>query len=205
MNGVIQPIVVRPATGRRDSWELIAGERRLRAAKLAGLEVIPAVVRIADGMTQAQLALVENIQRSDLNPLDRGLSYQALLDQLGLTQAELAGRARGGPQRDRQPPASPAAARGGAGAGAGREAVARARQGAAGVEDTEEQARLARLAVAQELSVRNLERLTKMSRPRSVARPTGGPATCARSASGSAARSAPGSRSAARPAARGKS
>ena len=88
-NGVIQPIIVRQVG---EGFELIAGERRLRAAKLAGLSVIPAIVKEVDGLTQAQLALVENIQRENLNPVDRALAYRVLLEQLGLSHAELAQR-----------------------------------------------------------------------------------------------------------------
>src|SRR4029434_6962211 len=87
--GLVQPIIVRQHNG---GYQLIAGERRLRAAKLAGLKTLPAIVREVDNFTQAQMALVENIQREDLNPIDRAQSYRALMDQLGLTQAELAGR-----------------------------------------------------------------------------------------------------------------
>lgn len=88
-NGIIQPVVVRQVDG---GYQLIAGERRLRAARLAGLAAIPAIVRQVDSAMQAQMALVENIQRKDLNPMERAESYRALAGQLGLTQAELAGR-----------------------------------------------------------------------------------------------------------------
>src|SRR5258706_5470921 len=87
--GLIQPILVRKVG---QQYQLIAGERRLRAAKLAGLAAIPAIVRDIDTVTQAQMALIENIQREDLNPIDRAQGYRVLIDQLGLTQAELAGR-----------------------------------------------------------------------------------------------------------------
>jgi len=87
--GLIQPIIVRKgAVG----YELIAGERRWRAAKQAGFDKIPAIVRHVDRFTQAQMALVENIQREDLNPLDRAAAYRAIIEQLNLTQAELANR-----------------------------------------------------------------------------------------------------------------
>lgn len=89
-NGVIQPLVVTKVTG--NGYELIAGERRLRASKLAGLSHVPVIIKTVDGLTQAQMALVENIQREDLNPLERAEGYRTLLQQLGLTQAELAGR-----------------------------------------------------------------------------------------------------------------
>lgn len=88
-NGVIQPIVVRQLA---DGFELIAGERRLRAAKLAGLSTVPAIVKEVDGLTQAQWALVENIQRESLNAIDRAEAYRTLLSQLVLSHAELAHR-----------------------------------------------------------------------------------------------------------------
>lgn len=172
-NGVIQPIVVRPSassgqdgsSGRAGhvsgtvSYELIAGERRFRAAKLAGLTSIPAIVRDdVDSFTQAQMALVENIQREDLNPLDRAQGYRTLLDQLGLTQAELS--ARLGEDRssianflrllDLAEPVQRLVRE-------GRLSMGHAKL-LAGAERSEQE-RLANLVVAQELSVRNLERL----------------------------------------------
>jgi ParB family transcriptional regulator, chromosome partitioning protein len=91
--GLVQPIIVRPSPqGVAGQYQLIAGERRLRAAKAAGLETIPAVIREVDPYKQAQMALVENVQREDLNPIDRAQAYRALVEQLGLTQAELATR-----------------------------------------------------------------------------------------------------------------
>ena len=87
--GVIQPILVRESdTG----FELIAGERRLRAAKIAGLEEIPALVRQADDAEMLELALVENIHRADLNPIERALAYQNYLNSFSLTQTEGAER-----------------------------------------------------------------------------------------------------------------
>ena len=90
-NGLIQPVVVRRVA---DGYQLVAGERRLRAAKLAGMSAIPAIVREVDSFTQAQMALVENIHREDLNPMERASAYRALMTQLGLTQAELGKSAR---------------------------------------------------------------------------------------------------------------
>jgi ParB family chromosome partitioning protein len=154
--GVIQPILVRRQGAH---YELIAGERRWRAAKIAGLRRIPAIVRDVDSFTQAQIALIENIQREDLNPIDRAQGYRALIDQLGLTQAELAGRLGedrssianflrllelGEPVRELLR--------------TGRLSVGHAKL-LAGVSDILEQQRLAELVVAQDLSVRNLERL----------------------------------------------
>jgi len=88
-NGVVQPIVVRPCAG---GYEMIAGERRIRAAKEAGLETIPAIVRQATDEQLLELALVENIHRSDLNPIERAKAYQKYLETFSLTQAEAAQR-----------------------------------------------------------------------------------------------------------------
>ena len=85
--GLIQPVTVRPIEGGR--YQLISGERRYRAAKMAGLTEIPAFVRTVDDMQSVQMALVENIQRADLNPLDVAMSYQMLIEECHLTQEEL--------------------------------------------------------------------------------------------------------------------
>lgn len=89
VNGVIQPIVVRPVG---PGYELIAGERRLRAARLASLKTIPALVRQATDEELLELALVENIHRTDLNPVERAKAYQNYLSTFSLTQAEAAER-----------------------------------------------------------------------------------------------------------------
>ena len=86
-NGVLQPVLVRPLGGR---FQLIAGERRLAAAQRAGLLRIPAVVRAVPDEKLLELALTENIQREQLNPIEEAHAYQGLLDTLGLTQEELA-------------------------------------------------------------------------------------------------------------------
>ncbi|MBW3657109.1 MAG: ParB/RepB/Spo0J family partition protein [Actinobacteria bacterium] len=88
--GVLQPIVVRPLGDER--YELVAGERRLRASKLAGLTRIPAIVRHTEDADLLKEALVENIHRVQLNPLEEGAAYQQLLDDFGVTQEELAAR-----------------------------------------------------------------------------------------------------------------
>lgn len=88
-SGVIQPIVVRRA-GQR--WQLIAGERRWRAARAAGLERIPAVVREASDAESLELALVENLLREDLNPIEEAEAFQRLLQEFGWTQEELGRR-----------------------------------------------------------------------------------------------------------------
>ncbi|MBO7492470.1 MAG: ParB/RepB/Spo0J family partition protein [Bacteroidales bacterium] len=85
--GLIQPVTVRPSEGGR--YQLISGERRYRAAKMAGLTEIPAFVRAVDDMQSVQMALVENIQRADLNPIDVAMSYQMLVEECHLTQEEL--------------------------------------------------------------------------------------------------------------------
>ena len=88
--GVLQPVLVRPAGEGR--YELIAGERRWRAAKRAGLPTIPALVRTAEDTQALEQALVENLHRQDLNPLEEGAAYQQLLEDFGLTHDELARR-----------------------------------------------------------------------------------------------------------------
>ncbi|KIX22019.1 chromosome partitioning protein ParB [Flavobacterium sp. 316] len=88
--GVIQPITVRKLEFNK--YQLISGERRLRASKLAGLEVIPAYIRIANDNESLVMALVENIQRHDLDPIEISLSYQRLIDEINLTQEELSER-----------------------------------------------------------------------------------------------------------------
>ena len=87
--GLLQPITVRPAVGG-SGFELIAGERRLRAATNAGWTEIPAVVKELDDQTLLTLALVENLQRSDLNPIEEAEGYQRLLNEFGLTQQQVA-------------------------------------------------------------------------------------------------------------------
>jgi ParB family chromosome partitioning protein len=84
--GLMQPIVVR-RTG--DGYELVAGERRLRAAQRAGLETIPAIVREADDREMAELALIENLQREDLNPIERAEAFQRLIDDHGLVHQQV--------------------------------------------------------------------------------------------------------------------
>lgn len=169
-SGLIQPIVVRSVPG---GFELIAGERRLRAAKQAGLRQVPAVVREADPVGQAELALIENIQREDLNPMERAAAYRALLDKLTVTQAELATRLG----EDRSSIANfvrlldlPAPV----------QHFVRERKLTlghakliAGISDPAEQQRLAELAVQQGLSVQKLQQLIaeSLQSPGATARP----------------------------------
>ena len=88
--GVIQPITVRKIKGNQ--YELVSGERRLRASKLAGLDRIPSYVRLANDQESLEMALVENIQRQDLDPIEIGLSYRRLIDEIKLTQDQLSER-----------------------------------------------------------------------------------------------------------------
>ena len=88
--GVIQPITVRKLAGNK--FQLVSGERRFRASKHLGLETIPAYIRIANDQEMLEMALVENIQRKDLDPIEISLSYQRLIDEINLTQEELSTR-----------------------------------------------------------------------------------------------------------------
>lgn len=89
-NGLIQPLVVRPIEDGR--YMLIAGERRWRACRMAGLQEAPAVILEADALRSAQLTLIENLQREDLNPLEAAHGYDALISNFGLTQEEASRR-----------------------------------------------------------------------------------------------------------------
>ncbi len=95
--GVVQPIVVRPFPGQANRYELIAGERRWRATQLAGLHNIPAVVRDVDDKSAMAMALIENIQREALNPIEEAVALHRLIDEFGLTHeqtADAVGRSR---------------------------------------------------------------------------------------------------------------
>ncbi len=87
--GIIQPLVVREAAGH---LELIAGERRWRAAALAGLKEVPVVIRTADDRSALELALIENLQRENLNPLEEALGFSQLIDQFNLRQEDVAAK-----------------------------------------------------------------------------------------------------------------
>ena len=88
--GIIQPITVRKLDFNK--YQLVSGERRFRASKLAGLQTIPAYIRIANDQESLEMALVENIQRQDLDPIEIALSYQRLIDEIQLTQEKLSER-----------------------------------------------------------------------------------------------------------------
>ena len=86
-HGVLQPILVRPVSG---GYQIVAGERRWRAARLAGLVEIPAVIKEMTDQEVGQAALVENLQREDLNPVEEALGYHQLMEQFGMTQEQVA-------------------------------------------------------------------------------------------------------------------
>lgn len=91
--GIIQPVLVRRRTGKtesRESYELIAGERRLRAAKAVGMKEVPAIIREASDLETVELSLIENLQREALNPVEEAGAYQRLIKEFGLTQEKVA-------------------------------------------------------------------------------------------------------------------
>ncbi len=88
--GVLQPVLVRPAPGMAGEYQLVAGERRWRAAQQAGLRAMPALIRELDDKQVLEIAIVENVQREDLGPIEESLSYRALIEKFGRTQEEVA-------------------------------------------------------------------------------------------------------------------
>lgn len=172
-HGVIQPILV---TETVNGYQLIAGERRVRAARLAGLERIPAVIRQLADSQQLELALVENLQRADLDAIESAQAYQQLLDQFGFTQERLAqrlGRARSTIANtlrllDLDSTVQAAIADGAISEGHGR---------ALGGIPTDHQRRLLATVVGQALSVRQTEELVR--RLREPRRPAEGPVAAA--------------------------
>ena len=88
--GVLQPLLVTPQSGGR--YQIVAGERRWRAARQAGLETVPCIVRDMDVIQQMEIALIENLQREDLNPIDTAMGIRALMQQCGYTQETVANR-----------------------------------------------------------------------------------------------------------------
>jgi ParB family transcriptional regulator, chromosome partitioning protein len=88
-HGIVQPVVVRPSTSGAARYEIIAGERRWRAAQRAGLIEIPVIIREVNDRTALELAIIENVQRTDLNPIEEATGYQQLIDDHNYTQADL--------------------------------------------------------------------------------------------------------------------
>lgn len=89
-HGVVQPVIVRPTRDYPHRFELIAGERRWRAAQRANLSQLPVIIRNVDDKTALELAIIENVQRADLNPIEEAMGYEMLLNEHGYTQVDLA-------------------------------------------------------------------------------------------------------------------
>lgn len=165
-NGVIQPVVVRR---RHDGFELIVGERRLRAAKLAGLTHIPAVVKDVSEPRMLELALIENIQRTDLDPVEAALAYKRLADEFSLTHEQVAqkvGKSRSAVTNALRLLALPQKVRDALSAGQLGEGHARA---LLAITSRQTQEDICARIIAEDLSVRAVERLCG-ARPR-VRRP----------------------------------
>ena len=161
VQGIIQPITVRKLNN--NSFQLISGERRFQASKLGGLEKVPAYIRMADDQQMLEMALIENIQRQDLNAMEVALSYQRLLAECDLKQEELGDRV--GKKRStvnnylrllKLPPDIQAAVRD------GRISMGHARA-LISVEDTAFQLELLKKIFAEDLSVRKVEALVKQA------------------------------------------
>ncbi len=90
LKGLLQPILARPVPGARDAYEIVAGERRWRAAQRAGLHEVPVLVIEASDRESLELAIIENVQRTDLNPLEEAAGYERLMAEFGHNQADLA-------------------------------------------------------------------------------------------------------------------
>ena len=183
--GLLQPIVVREPT-RTARYELVMGERRWRAAQRAGLATIPAIVRQTADDAMLRDALLENIHRAKLNPLEEAAAYQQLLEEFDVTQEELADAHRPQPPGHLQHHPAAEAARARPAPGRGRRAVRRARPGAARARGPGRQEQLAARIVAEGLSVRGAEeavdparrpRRPAARRPPSAADARAGPAT----------------------------
>ena len=161
-HGVLQPLLVRPLIG--GGYQIVAGERRWRAARMAGVQEVPAVVRDLSESEVMQLALIENLQREDLNPLEEAGGYQALMEEYGFTQEDVArtvGRSRPAVANALRLLALPEDLRalvqeGKLSAGHARALLA--------FPDEEGMRRAARLAVEQGLSVRQLEKMAQAAR-----------------------------------------
>jgi ParB family transcriptional regulator, chromosome partitioning protein len=176
--GILQPLVVRPTPG---GFELIAGERRLRAAKEAGMERVPVLIRQAGEDESIELALVENLQRENLGPLETAAAYQALMDGFGLTRERLArrlGKSRAAVTNTLRLVHLPEKIQDLLGDGKLSEGHARA---LLGLETEEQMTRLAQRVVHEKLSVRKTEDLVRemLGNPRktSSAMPQRGSAT----------------------------
>ena len=167
--GVLQPILVRPADS---GYELIAGERRWRAAGIAALEVIPAIVRTTDDTSSMEQALVENLHRADLTPLEEAAAYHQLIEDFDFTHeqvAERVGKSRSAISNALRLMALPTEIQQYLGDG---RLTARHARSLLSIDDAETQLRYAREAVSNELTVRELEALISgQSSQQSVTQP----------------------------------
>lgn len=157
--GVLQPVLVR--RGGEGSFELIAGERRWRAAKRAGLDSIPALVQEADDVSSLEQAVVENLHRSDLNPLEEAAAYQQLIEDFGLTHDNLAkrvGKSRAAVTNTLRILQLPSSVQRFVAAGELSAGHARA---LLGLPDRQRQEKLAELVVKKGMSVRDVEELVR--------------------------------------------
>ena len=164
--GVLQPLLVVPASGGR--YRIIAGERRYRASRIAGLETVPCIVKDIDVIRQMEIALIENLQREDLNPMEAARGIQALMKQCGYTQEKVSTRL--GKSR-------PAVANLLRLLSLPEEVTEMVRDGLisagharvlAGIKDPEEQIRLAHRAADEGMSVRRLEQLAAAAKEKPV-------------------------------------
>lgn len=161
-HGLIQPIVVRP--GKNGMYEIVAGERRWRASRLAGLTEVPVVIKELDDRSAAELALVENLQREDLNPVEEAGGYRRLMDEFSLTQEQVAqrvGKSRAAIANAVRILALPQAVLSLVEAGELSYAHARTIVSLFGVYDDGQLLGLAQLIVAKSLSVRETERIVR--------------------------------------------
>ncbi len=169
-HGIVQPVIL-ARTGGTPPYQLVAGERRWRAAKLAGLTSIPAIVRDLSPREAVEIALVENVQRADLSPLETAMAYRALIEEFGLTQAEVAdrvGKSRSAVANTLRLLEAPPAIQDALAAGEISEGHARA---LLALPDTAAQLEALRLVRERNLTVRQTEELvrrwaTRQSRPR---------------------------------------
>ena len=163
--GVLQPIVVRPIPNEPGQFELIMGERRTRASKEAGLTKIPAIIRETADENMLRDALLENLHRSDLNPLEEASAYQQLLEDFGITQEELAtkiGRSRPKITNSIRLLKLPAEVQRKVAAGVLSAGHARA---LLAIEDDHRQLELANKVINEGLSVRSLEEIVAVTKP----------------------------------------
>ncbi len=172
-HGVLQPLVVRPIPGT-GTYQLVAGERRWRAARMAGLTDVPVIIREMDDAAVMEVALIENLQREDLNPMEEAQGFSTLMESYGLTQDEVAervGKSRPAVANTLRLLGLPEEVRGMVSGKKLSQGHARA---LLGLEKPETMCAFARLTVQKGLSVRELERLVKRQGKERSARPAPG-------------------------------